>query len=145
MQRLKWGGNQEAQRQADEAFKLLKPRAKKQRPKKKHRNPQQWKTFCDRQYGPPKPNRFKGSYYEYLESEQWQIVRNAAFATHGQKCQICHRTDRLQVHHLHYRTVFREQPCDLEVLCAGCHMNRHEGDRGFIMDPLTREFVNMKF
>lgn len=147
MQRLKWGGNQEAQRQADEAFKRLKPKPKKIKAskKKKRRNSAYWKVRAESQYGPPKPPKFKGSYYEYLDSEQWKIVRNAAFAAHGKQCQVCHGTSRLQVHHKHYKTLFREQPCDLEVLCHGCHLHQHEGDKGFVMDPLTREFVNMKF
>jgi len=142
---LRWNSSNEAQRQADEAFKRLKPKQRKKKPPK-HRKPASfWIAKANAEYGPRRPLKFRGTYHEYLSSLQWQIVRNCLFLERGERCEICHSTSRLHVHHKHYRTLFREQSCDLQILCHGCHANLHEGDKGIVMDPLTREFVSMKF
>lgn len=39
----------------------------------------------------------------------------------GRKCQKCGRTKSLQVHHLHYETLFNESASDIEIVCTVCH------------------------
>lgn len=55
-------------------------------------------------------------YDRYLDSEEWQDLRDRAFREQGAYCQICTRTEPLQVHHCDYSN----NP-ELAVLCDGCH------------------------
>lgn len=94
----------------------------------------------------PKPScqprrTFFGTYHQYLESPQWAKKRRKAFKHYGKKCCRCGATGRLQIHHRHYRTLYRETVLDLEVLCGGCHENEHEGKVAGVTDPMTREFL----
>jgi len=66
-------------------------------------------------------DEWRQQYREYLRSPEWQRKRQAAFAHYGRECQWCGDKKRLQVHHLHYRTLGSESPEDLEILCPGCH------------------------
>jgi 5-methylcytosine-specific restriction endonuclease McrA len=92
----------------------------------------------------PKRKRF-ASYREYIHSKQWARKRQQAFLHHGKKCAICGTVQDLQVHHLHYRSLYRERMADLQVLCERCHANEHEGKHGWIADPITREYLKMQF
>ena len=40
-------------------------------------------------------------------------------------CEGCGEFVQLTLHHLHYDTVGRERPEDLEALCWPCHKQRH--------------------
>lgn len=114
--RLAWNGSNEAQRQADEAFARLK--ASQSKPQKKS-----GKRGGKRR----RPRQRYRTYAEYLKSPQWRKKRRKALELHGSKCGVCGSTERLEVHHLHYRTLFRESPKDdLRVLCHDCHANVHE-------------------
>lgn len=44
--------------------------------------------------------------------------RRKALSVHGSKCGFCGSTERLEVHHLHYRTLFRESPRNDLRVCA---------------------------
>jgi 5-methylcytosine-specific restriction endonuclease McrA len=90
-----------------------------------------------------KPPAFAGTYREYIDSPQWAKKKRKAKKFYGGKCCRCGATRDLQVHHRHYRTLFRESMKDLEVLCGGCHANEHEGTKFGAMDPMTAEFVAM--
>lgn len=89
------------------------------------------------------PLPFVGAYHEYLDSPQWRKKRRKALRHYKHRCVVCGSADRLHVHHRHYRTLFRESMDDLEVRCAGCHANEHEGDVPGVVDPLTAQFVAM--
>lgn len=124
--RLRWSGSNEAQRQADEAFARLKA----WQPKKPGK-----RTSKRR-----KASTFVGTYADYLRSPQWRKKRAKALRAHGSRCAICGTVERLEVHHLHYRTLFRESARDdLRILCRECHAVEHEA-KGAI-DSLTAEFV----
>ena len=60
-------------------------------------------------------------YDEYMQSLAWEEKRQEAICRAGHKCQSCGRTRDLEVHHLHYNTLFDERPEDLQVLCVRCH------------------------
>ena len=68
-----------------------------------------------------------GNFYTaYIRSDQWRAKRQEAFAWHGRKCSGCGGVKMLQVHHLHYRTLGRENvEVDLAVLCKPCHRSEH--------------------
>lgn len=106
----------------------LKRKAAKSKPKPPKRTRQQ-------------PPEFVGTYHEYLDSPQWAKKKRKARKFYGGKCCRCYTTRDLQVHHRHYRTLFREAMKDLELLCGGCHSNEHEGRTPGAMDPMTAAFV----
>lgn len=71
--------------------------------------------------------RHSPEYIAYLQSPQWQAVRQRALrGAHGH-CEHCGRTPRqvgwLEVNHKHYRVPFGQEqwPRDLEALCHACH------------------------
>ena len=65
-------------------------------------------------------------YHRYLKSPEWQEKRREAFRVHGRKCRRCGNKRRIEVNHLHYRTLFHEDVnFDLEVLCHECHCLHH--------------------
>jgi len=61
----------------------------------------------------------------YLTSPHWIQVREQALQRAGRKCQQCHETFGLHVHHLSYDRLWAELPEDLEVLCNNCHSGEH--------------------
>lgn len=67
----------------------------------------------------------KGDYQAWLQTDEWQRIRQEAIERADHCCADCGATRRLQVHHLHYRNVGAEQPEDLVVLCESCHSWRH--------------------
>lgn len=57
----------------------------------------------------------------YLRSEHWRETRLAALERAEHRCQVCNRTERLDVHHRTYERIGEERPADLTVLCRRCH------------------------
>jgi hypothetical protein len=57
----------------------------------------------------------------YLQSDHWLVTREHALERSGRECQSCSSKRRLQVHHLSYERIGREEPEDLVVLCRPCH------------------------
>jgi hypothetical protein len=58
------------------------------------------------------------------------------------KCEACHRSQSdyagtRVLHHLHYRSVGREVPEDLLLICSACHELRHRYGGQFYADPET--------
>lgn len=68
---------------------------------------------------------FDEEYREYIASAQWARIRDAKIESVGGRCEKCGAskwTNRLDVHHLHYRTFKKERMEDLQVLCHPvCH------------------------
>lgn len=64
-------------------------------------------------------------YVVYLHTEHWRITRIRMLKRAGRHCQQCGSTDRLQVHHLRYDTLWFECQADLRVLCKACHEITH--------------------
>jgi hypothetical protein len=68
-----------------------------------------------------------GDYQLYLRSKEWQDRRQMMFELRGKKCELCGSfEDRLQIHHLHYRTLYKETSQDLMILCQNCHQHWHD-------------------
>jgi hypothetical protein len=69
---------------------------------------------------------FRREYWNYLLSPQWAERRQAVLDRAGGRCERCGtEAERLEVHHLHYRTIFRETPEDLQAVCRPCHAQEH--------------------
>lgn len=67
-------------------------------------------------------------YAEYLQSEHWQSKRVEAMDRAGHRCQVCAKTERLEVHHNNYSRLGGEKPYDVVVLDRGCHELFHSID-----------------
>lgn len=76
-----------------------------------------------REVGPPMHEQ---TYQQYLQSPQWDEQRRAALQRAGHRCQSCDDDDTtLEVHHLTYERLGKEEPSDLETLCWRCHAAEH--------------------
>jgi len=62
----------------------------------------------------------------YKESE----LRKKAFGWHGKTCAKCRKEfssqKQLVIHHRHYRSLGKEHPDDVVVLCRPCHDSLHK-------------------
>jgi len=72
-----------------------------------------------------KSGQWWAKYRKYLLSKEWADIRIDLFNSRGRKCERCSSTKSLQIHHLHYRNVFKEEPQDLMILCSVCHQLEH--------------------
>lgn len=68
----------------------------------------------------------KKQYHEYLTSTKWKNKRKELFTLRGEKCEVCSKTNSLQVHHLTYEHIFNEPLEDLKILCKNCHSKEHK-------------------
>lgn len=63
----------------------------------------------------------------YLSSAHWRRVRVIVLQRAKGRCEHCHQTLPLDVHHLHYDSLGGENPAtDLIALCRACHAKTHE-------------------
>lgn len=60
-------------------------------------------------------------YSEYLLSDAWKYKRREKLIHGGKKCEICGVKKRLQIHHLTYERIFKEEMEDLMILCRRHH------------------------
>lgn len=72
----------------------------------------------------PKEKTHKEKYEDYIGGSQWKRIRDAKIEAVGGVCERCGISKfsvKLEVHHLHYKTLFHERLEDLQVLCHECH------------------------
>jgi len=67
----------------------------------------------------------KTKYLEYLKTDSWKDKRREALRRAGYCCTVCGSKEGLNVHHKHYKTLFHERLCDLDVLCRLHHRLEH--------------------
>lgn len=67
----------------------------------------------------------KEEYKEYLQSEDWRLIRVKRLRADNFTCQKCGSKQNLQVHHLTYERVGCECIKDLITLCKDCHSEVH--------------------
>ena len=65
------------------------------------------------------------SYWRYLRSKHWDIVRRRSLAIAENRCFYCGAKKFLDVHHLTYKRRGCELDEDLIVLCRTCHIAEH--------------------
>lgn len=65
------------------------------------------------------------AYYAYLRSPEWAEIKVDLIQQRGNKCEGCGKKNKLQVHHLTYDRIFKEEPGYLQLLCATCHRKTH--------------------
>lgn len=64
-------------------------------------------------------------YSKYLESDHWQLTRQLVLLRGG-KCEWCGKRGR-DVHHLTYKSLWKEKPHQLTLLCADDHQKAEYG------------------
>jgi len=77
----------------------------------------------------------KEQYKLYLQTPHWRGFRERVLlrsvVSGRYKCESCgdlfSRSD-MEIHHKHYKSVGRERPDDVAVLCGGCHSRTHGKD-----------------
>ena len=69
-------------------------------------------------------------YRNYLNSKEWAEIRIDLFNQRGFKCENCNKKFKsqkgLEIHHLNYKNIFKEEPKDLLILCSSCHRLEHK-------------------
>jgi len=67
------------------------------------------------------------NYSSYIKSESWyeNPARKQRLYESGLQCEMCKSNNHLEVHHLHYHSLGKEQLDDLVVLCKKCHTATH--------------------
>lgn len=60
----------------------------------------------------------------YLFSDEWKEKRNLIMTYYNNTCQDC-KKKATEVHHIHYKNIFKEKFEDLIPLCHLCHEKRH--------------------
>lgn len=69
------------------------------------------------------------SYKEYLQTNEWNDIKQKKLKQAGYRCQVCNKNDiELNVHHRTYENRGNEHFSDLIVLCKDCHSLYHLGD-----------------
>lgn len=68
----------------------------------------------------------RDSYHKYLNSAGWKQFRQEALCFYNNECGVCGSHQYLDVHHKHYKTIFKEQLSDVMILCRGCHQKEHK-------------------
>ena len=69
-------------------------------------------------------------YKKYLTTQDWRKKADARLLIDHKRCQMCGcsgtSVNPLQVHHLTYNNIYRENPDkDLVTLCKSCHTSVH--------------------
>lgn len=67
-------------------------------------------------------------YKRYIKSKWWSAKREEALEYYQNQCGVCGTRYNLQVHHKHYRTLYKEHMCDLMVLCEAHHKEVHKNN-----------------
>jgi hypothetical protein len=69
---------------------------------------------------------WRANYYAYQQSQCWQDLKSLAMWAAGNKCTSCGGTEGLELHHLHYRSLGKENPwTDVTIFCRQCHAKNH--------------------
>jgi hypothetical protein len=87
-----------------------------------------WRYWRDKPTRETDERDYYDDYQSYISSREWEIKSFHTKAKAGWRCEQCKRPgkkNRLHLHHKHYKTLFRERRCDVEVLCDNCHKKRH--------------------
>lgn len=66
--------------------------------------------------------RRQAAYDEYMDSPEWQALRQEALERDGRRCRLCNARRGLEVHHRYYPAVMGTETVDaLTTLCHPCH------------------------
>lgn len=83
-------------------------------------------------------------YYAYINGPEWKARRARHLLTYGKRCEACHRTQDIEVHHRTYQRMGDELDTDLAVLCDDCHTLVHQIHKAMAfttLDSATGVFI----
>jgi len=63
----------------------------------------------------------------YIKTDHWKSLKNEKLS-HQHFCEMCRKSNNLDVHHLRYRNLYDVSIEDLKVLCRRCHTKEHDDD-----------------
>ena len=66
------------------------------------------------------------NYDKYLQSKEWKIIRDKVIQRDNGICLHCNTNPAQEVHHKHYKTIYKENISDLESVCTDCHRAIHK-------------------
>jgi len=81
--------------------------------------------------------RIRMSYRAYIESEIWERRRAEYYTKYGRQCWACGTQDAVQLHHMTYANMGREEDGDLAPLCRTHHDLVHAYRRAHPTMPLA--------
>lgn len=90
-------------------------------------------------------------YQEYLDSDNWERLREEKFKIAGKQCYFCHDDREIEVHHIRYRHLHDCTPADLIVLCRYHHKALHAACKkfkiyyGLVEEPNARGILDKFF
>lgn len=73
--------------------------------------------------------RVPTKYELYLQSDEFNEIRQAVFNRDHHKCVVCGSTEDIVPHHLTYRNLYNEKLSDLVTLCNKCHAIYHNVEK----------------
>lgn len=89
-------------------------------------------------------NETKTSYKKYLKSKHWKKVRKQYYKDHKRECIVCNKKSRLNLHHLHYKTLGKESGEELIAICHRCHLVLHSAlDSEILINKLLVRFKEL--
>lgn len=74
-------------------------------------------------------------YHNYLKSDHWKETKSFLALIDKKECWVCGKTEGLQTHHLHYKTLGYEDGDELVFLCG-----EHHKRVTFAQDGIKRKF-----
>lgn len=75
--------------------------------------------------GKKKRKKAKIIYSDYIQSPEWKKKVARIKELRNNRCEVCGSKEKLQVHHLTYKTLGKEKDEDLQLLCGKHHMEVH--------------------
>lgn len=100
--------------------------AKKSREQRKQK--QRSSAVAQQEQADPPPSGEYIDYHAYLNTEQWHRLKRQRILFDRLQCAMCGTAKNLQVHHITYERLGREELDDLITLCKECHAKVHEND-----------------
>ena len=74
--------------------------------------------------------KFSEEYKRVMGSLRWKRLKWKVILLRGRYCERCKIYSRkLDLHHKHYRTLGKEEPKDVRLLCRPCHDGIHSRRR----------------
>lgn len=87
----------------------------------------------------------KFNYNYYLNSNWWK-KRRQEILNQRKVCEICGSDNNLQVHHLNYKRLGKEDNKDLMLLCDNCHRKVHTDENAFpYADWVSKKHCGLDF
>lgn len=80
-------------------------------------------------YTTPKKEAVKSKsmdYHDYLKSPEWRLLKSEIVKERGSACQLCLKKVGLELHHMSYKRLGKEDKRDVLLVCRSCHSYIHK-------------------